>query len=217
MSKRYKMMTAAALIALMLSTGCATAGPGAKAVDKEACRAMPDQAEDGLIRAYDNTENKPGKANVVLNEKLTRCGGDVVDDGLPPDPGEAGKETVAGIDSDNDGVRDDVQRWIVLTYPDEPNTQQALFQMAVAMQKSALGSFDKAMAEKNFSSIEDGTGCVWFLKSFSSISIISSLSDLHLNTESRARTESMIMGLLGGSTAKGVSISKESCKFLLNN
>ena len=32
---------------------------------------------------------------------------------LPPDPGEAGKLTIDGIDSDKDGVRDDVQRWIV--------------------------------------------------------------------------------------------------------
>lgn len=31
---------------------------------------------------------------------------------LPPDPGEAGKLTIDGIDSDKDGVRDDVQRWI---------------------------------------------------------------------------------------------------------
>jgi hypothetical protein len=31
---------------------------------------------------------------------------------LPPDPGEAGKVTIDGIDVDKDGVRDDVQRWI---------------------------------------------------------------------------------------------------------
>jgi hypothetical protein len=31
---------------------------------------------------------------------------------LPPDPGAAGKETIEGIDSDGDGVRDDIQRWI---------------------------------------------------------------------------------------------------------
>ncbi|WP_345969135.1 hypothetical protein WCX72_07055 [Sulfurimonas sp. HSL1-6] len=35
---------------------------------------------------------------------------------LPPDPGEAGKETLLGIDSNNDGVRDDVERWIYKTY-----------------------------------------------------------------------------------------------------
>ena len=34
---------------------------------------------------------------------------------LPPDPGEAGKQTLQGIDFDRDGVRDDVQRWIGYT------------------------------------------------------------------------------------------------------
>ena len=31
---------------------------------------------------------------------------------LPPDPGPEGKLTIDGIDSDKDGMRDDVQRWI---------------------------------------------------------------------------------------------------------
>ena len=37
---------------------------------------------------------------------------------LPPDPGEAGKQTLAGIDSDGDGVRDDIQRYLALTITD---------------------------------------------------------------------------------------------------
>lgn len=37
---------------------------------------------------------------------------------LPLDPGEAGKVTLAGIDSDSDGVRDDLQREIVFMYPE---------------------------------------------------------------------------------------------------
>lgn len=47
-------------------------------------------------------------------------------DGLPPDPGKAGKQTLMGIDSDGDGLRDDVQRYIYLTYPDQPDVQRAL-------------------------------------------------------------------------------------------
>jgi len=38
---------------------------------------------------------------------------------LPPDPGKAGKETLLGIDADKDGVRDDIQRYIYFTYPDD--------------------------------------------------------------------------------------------------
>ena len=35
---------------------------------------------------------------------------------LPPDPGEVGKATLLGIDSNDNGVRDDVERAIYLTY-----------------------------------------------------------------------------------------------------
>ena len=50
--------------------------------------------------------------------------------GFPPDPGEEGKKTIQGIDSDRDGVRDDVQMWIYAFVPNEPKRQMALRQMA---------------------------------------------------------------------------------------
>ena len=45
---------------------------------------------------------------------------------LPPDPGEAGKATLAGIDSDKDGVRDDLQREIVYMYPQNDEVRRVL-------------------------------------------------------------------------------------------
>jgi hypothetical protein len=54
--------------------------------------------------------------------------------GLPPDPGAAGNATLAGIDSDGDGVRDDVQRYIGLTYPQSAKERAALTQAAVALE-----------------------------------------------------------------------------------
>lgn len=58
---------------------------------------------------------------------------------LPPDPGEAGKATLEGIDSDRDGVRDDVQRYIALTYPNSEKTRAALMQSAKTSQAVILG------------------------------------------------------------------------------
>ena len=52
---------------------------------------------------------------------------------LPPDPGEAGKQTLEGIDSDNDGVRDDVQRYIANRYT-RFDDRAALTQYARALQ-----------------------------------------------------------------------------------
>jgi len=53
---------------------------------------------------------------------------------LPPDPGEAGKATLAGIDSDHDGVRDDVQREIFFLVPDSERLRMGLTQLAKPLQ-----------------------------------------------------------------------------------
>lgn len=50
--------------------------------------------------------------------------------GTPPDPGSAGKATIDGIDQDSNGVRDDVQRWILARHPGKPKVQKALFLLA---------------------------------------------------------------------------------------
>lgn len=45
---------------------------------------------------------------------------------LPPDPGEEGKKTLEGIDSDHDGIRDDLQREIVFMYPERDEVRRVL-------------------------------------------------------------------------------------------
>jgi len=52
---------------------------------------------------------------------------------LPPDPGEVGKQTLLGIDSNNDGIRDDVERWIYKTY-NHPIERAIFMQTARAYQ-----------------------------------------------------------------------------------
>ena len=43
-----------------------------------------------------------------------------VDDPEPRDPGEAGKKTLLGVDSDGDGVRDDVEIWLNRNFSNTP-------------------------------------------------------------------------------------------------
>lgn len=59
---------------------------------------------------------------------------------MPPDPGENGKLTVAGIDSDSDGVRDDVQREIVFLAPESARVRALLKQRAEEGIQAALVS-----------------------------------------------------------------------------
>jgi hypothetical protein len=59
---------------------------------------------------------------------------------LPPDPGPEGERTLEGIDSDKDGVRDDVQRFIALHYGESERAVRALTNIAKSNQlKVAIG------------------------------------------------------------------------------
>ncbi len=68
------------------------------------------------------------------------------DSPLPPDPGEAGKATLQGIDSDHDGVRDDIQRWIYFKFRTEPKKQMAWRQFAQDYQSNLLAYDNKSEA-----------------------------------------------------------------------
>ena len=52
---------------------------------------------------------------------------------LPPDPGPAGDEAIEGIDTDQNGVRDDIDRWIGLNYRNSEKTRMALMHAAGEM------------------------------------------------------------------------------------
>lgn len=83
--------------------------------------------------------------------------------GFPPDPGEAGRKTLAGIDSDRDGVRDDLQRWIYARYPQDLQKQRALRQLARSMQLE----LSEKMTQSNFRRIVDAgmkaSDCLFFV------------------------------------------------------
>jgi hypothetical protein len=68
---------------------------------------------------------------------------------LPPNPGEAGKETVEGIDADQNGVRNDIDRYIVFTYPDSAKIREALKQEARELQVFLRDADDKAKSRAN--------------------------------------------------------------------
>lgn len=65
---------------------------------------------------------------------------------LPPDPGADGMATLGGIDADGDGIRDDVQRWIVLTHPESEVTREALKQRVLNLQEAVLSADDQALS-----------------------------------------------------------------------
>lgn len=65
---------------------------------------------------------------------------------LPPDPGEAGKKTLEGIDADGDGVRDDIQIYIAENYGYSERAVAALRLIAKAKQTELIGNPTKQEA-----------------------------------------------------------------------
>lgn len=122
---------------------------------------------------------------------------------LPPDPGEAGKRDVLGIDSDQNGVRDDIDRYIVLTYPDSEKTRMALSQYAREEQKFLADADDKQKSIENSRLIERAMNCLNYLfkedvnHSFDASSL---LDAEFLNTPERSRAEVRADSHLGGQT-----------------
>jgi len=139
---------------------------------------------------------------------------------LPPDPGAAGKATLAGIDSDGDGVRDDVQRWIALTYPNSQKTRAALTQMAKAKQVILLGAADVASARTNADNADNAAYCLTYareqilgLAGSDAYSIKGELRAIYLNTLLRTKTWLQHDSHLGGMFFTVPADLKQGCSF----
>src|SRR3989339_2095232 len=63
---------------------------------------------------------------------------DVMGKNLPPDPGADANKTIAGIDANNNGIRDDVELAIFNTYPNSAKTRAVLLQYALVLQMEVI-------------------------------------------------------------------------------
>jgi hypothetical protein len=136
-------------------------------------------------------------------------------DSLPPDPGEAGKATLEGIDSDQDGIRDDIQRYIALTYPDSQKTKAALRQAAIALQMIILESPDEESALRNTELEARASECIWYIHPDDGSKMDDLLMAEFLNTLERSRAYLLFNSKLGGHVFRGKDIDeyKTSCTF----
>ncbi len=68
---------------------------------------------------------------------------DVMGKNLPPKPDQQENDkTIAGIDANNNTIRDDVERAIFEKYPNSPKTRAGMLQYAQALQLGLLESLD---------------------------------------------------------------------------
>ncbi|MEK7099447.1 MAG: hypothetical protein AAB916_02925 [Patescibacteria group bacterium] len=87
-----------------------------------------------IVRMVQLKEEERTAAEVerIHSTKLTVD--DVMGKNLPPDPGADADKTIAGIDANTNGIRDDVELAIFKAYPDSAKTRAVLLQYALALQ-----------------------------------------------------------------------------------
>lgn len=105
--------------------------------------------------------------------------------GLPANPGLTGLDSLSGIDSDRDGMRDDVQRWLAhqnLGY----TTTQALAELARAVQAMLLHAQEKEMVQEAADHYSRYTMCLLkFDGALRTRMLTEQLEQLMLNTAAR--------------------------------
>ncbi|WP_345984448.1 hypothetical protein WCX49_07340 [Sulfurimonas sp. HSL-1656] len=147
---------------------------------------------------------------------------------LPPDPGEAGKVTLLGIDCNDDGVRDDVERYIYHRFSKEeyPKTKIAIaLQYGRAVQNILV---DPEHGYENGTShyLEKAHDCQWYFyrmrtkgKSFSDFLNFRKQNPLFdeefedhvFNTEQRLKAYFTFNSSLSGHTFPGRKKSVDKC------
>jgi hypothetical protein len=79
-----------------------------------------------------------------------------------PDP-KKNDATVAGIDSENDGIRDDIQRWINEEFNSQPKVKAAMKQVAMSRQLDLLSVDDKVKSIFSGKKYLDDRTCLKFI------------------------------------------------------
>lgn len=134
---------------------------------------------------------------------------------LPPDPGEAGRATLEGIDSDHDGVRDDVQRYIAVTYVSSATSRAAITQFDRAIEAALRGPATKenSLAAAHLS--DRALECGWNLYGRQFNTMRKALEAELLNTNLRLHAYEQYDLQLGGEVfaATPVSQRQETCAF----
>lgn len=92
---------------------------------------------------YIKNENTKEQIAKIHATKLTMD--DVMGKNLPPDPGAEADKTVAGIDANNNGIRDDVELAIFKEYPNSAKTRAVLLQYALALQMEVTQPFENTV------------------------------------------------------------------------
>ena len=157
-----------------------------------------------------NLRSKPGSHLLVqvLGEPLLD---------LPPDPGPAGDDTIAGVDVNQNGVRDDIERWIGLNFRDSEKTRMALTQAYYPLQNFMLHARDndRDAVYNDMDALQRAGECLDYIRPDDGYKLIEELKARVVNTSTRSYAYLESSRILGGGSFPSAPFSKwnQSCTF----
>lgn len=136
---------------------------------------------------------------------------------LPADPGSAGDETIEGVDTNDNGIRDDIERWIALTYRDSEKTRLALTQAYYPLQNFMIHARDgdRDAVYNDMTALQRATECVYYVRRNDANNLLEEIESLIINTSERVYAYRDSSRMLGGGSFSSKPSSKwsSSCTF----
>lgn len=126
---------------------------------------------------------------------LSACSSSGSDTANSPSP-SAESATVAGVDADQDGIRDDVNRYIATTYPNSAKSRSALMQYSKGVQRSFVNVSTPGQAAALEPQLLRAGACVTAI--MGSASAITEIDVRMANTPARVKARSDYEGYLEG-------------------
>jgi hypothetical protein len=117
---------------------------------------------------------------------------------LPSDPGDEGLVGLTGIDSNQDGIRDDVERFIEKTLPDSVEKKQSIRAVAISRQKIYENVESRDLVIELGAEVDAASDCFFFLSDGDPENILKKLEAATVNTEERVRAWNKINSYFSG-------------------
>lgn len=134
---------------------------------------------------------------------------------LPPEPGPENNRTLAGVDSDGDGVRDDIQRYILLNYEDDEAMRLVLLQTANVNQLKLTQAHDKEASRMNAIRSLRAIECSMYIGGEEAFKDTNKVTAMQINTRERSKAYDLFHQQIAGAITMGKSYKEyyKSCTF----
>ncbi|MGI9279661.1 MAG: hypothetical protein ACR2PX_08515 [Endozoicomonas sp.] len=136
---------------------------------------------------------------------------------LPPDPGAEGLIGLTGIDSNQDGIRDDVERFIERVLPDSIEKKETIRAMAISRQKIYESVENRDLVIELGTEVDIASDCFFFLSDGDPENILKKLEAATVNTEERARAWNKINSYFSGMSFTLPDDLSSQCSFKTEN